>query len=124
MNDNLISQKKKKMKMKKILLLLFITAFSSNVIAQGNFAKKASKITNEMTEVLSLSGEEKAKVYQIQLKRFQDVESIREKHKDDAEIRKSELKKVFNKLYGKLSEALGKNKMQQWGDYKRESGRD
>jgi hypothetical protein len=31
---------------------------------------------------------------------------------------------VFNKLYGKLSEALGKNKMQQWGDYKREIGRD
>ena len=124
MNDNLISQKKKKMKMKKILLLLFITAFSSNVIAQGNFAKKASKITNEMTEVLSLSGEEKAKVYQIQLKRFQEVESIREKYKDDTETRKSELKKVFNKLYGKLSEALGKNKMQQWGDYKREIGRD
>ena len=69
--------------MKKILLLLFLTVFSSNVIAQDNFAKKASKITNE-TEVLSLSGEEKAKVYQIQLKRFQDVESIREKHKDDA----------------------------------------
>ena len=110
--------------MKKILLLLFLTVFSSNVIAQDNFEKKASKITNEMTEVLSLSGEEKAKVYQIQLKRFQDVESIREKHKDDAETRKSELKKVFNKLYGKLSEALGKNKMQQWGDYKRESGRD
>ena len=110
--------------MKKILLLLFLTVFSSNVIAQGNFAKKASKITNEMTEVLSLSGEEKAKVYQIQLKRFQEVESIREKYKDDTETRKSELKKVFNKLYGKLSEALGKNKMQQWGDYKREIGRD
>ena len=110
--------------MKKILLLLFLTVFSSNVIAQDNFAKKASKITNEMSEVLSLSLEEKAKVYQIQLKRFQDVESIREKYKDDAETRKSELKKVFNKLYGKLSEALGKNKMQQWGNYKREIGRD
>ncbi len=110
--------------MKKILLLLLLTVFSSNVIAQDNFAKKASKITNEMSEVLSLSLEEKAKVYQIQLKRFQDVESIREKYKDDAETRKSELKKVFNKLYGKLSEALGKNKMQQWGDYKREIGRD
>jgi len=110
--------------MKKIILLLFLTVFSSNVIAQDNFAKKASKITNEMTKVLSLSGEEKAKVYQIQFKRFQDVESIHKKHKDDAETRKSELKKVFNKLYGKLSEALGKNKMQQWGDYKREIGRD
>jgi hypothetical protein len=77
-----------------------------------------------MTEVLSLSEEDNAKVYKIQLKRFQDVESIREKHKDDTETRKSELKKVFNKLYGKLSEALGKNKMQQWGDYKREIGRD
>jgi len=30
----------------------------------------------------------------------------------------------YERLYGKLSEALGKNKIQQWGDYKRESGRD
>ena len=110
--------------MKKIILLLFLTVFSSTVMAQDNFAKKATKITNEMTEVLSLSVEEKAKVYQIQLKRFQDVELIREKYKDDAETRKSELKKVFNKLHGKLSKVLGKDKMQQWGNYKREIGRD
>lgn len=110
--------------MKKIILLAFLTVFTSNVIAQDDLAKKATKITNEMSEVLSLSIEEKAKVYEIQLKRFQEVETIREEYKYDSETRKSELKKVFNKLYGKLSEALGKNKMQQWGDYKREIGRD
>ena len=110
--------------MKKIILLAFLTVFTSNVIAQDDLAKKATKITNEMSEVLSLSIEEKAKVYEIQLKRFQEVETIREEYKYDSETRKSELKKVFNKLYGKLSEALGKDKMQQWGDYKREVGRD
>lgn len=110
--------------MKQFILLAFLTVFTSNVFAQDDLAKKATKITNEMTEVLSLNEEEKAKVYEIQLKRFQEVVSIREKNKDDAETRKPELKKVYKRLFVKLKKALGKDKMQQWGDYKREIGRE
>lgn len=76
-------------------------------------AFKAEEITNEMTEVLSLIQDEKAKSYSIQLKRFQEVVTIREQYIDDDQTRKLELKK-----------ALSKDKMLQWRNYKREIGRD
>jgi len=76
-------------------------------------AFKATEITNEMTEVLSLRQDEKAKGYSIQLKRFQELVTIREQYKDDDQTRKLELKKV-----------LSKDKMLQWRNYKREIGRD
>lgn len=66
-----------------------------------------------MTEVLSLRQDEKAKGYSIQLKRFQELVTIREQYKDDDQTRKLELKKV-----------LSKDKMLQWRNYKREIGRD
>tara|TARA_B110000240_G_scaffold148410_1_gene164179 strand:+ start:454 stop:777 length:324 start_codon:yes stop_codon:yes gene_type:complete len=104
--------------MKKIILLAFLTIFSLNSFAQNNLIKKATKITNEMTKVLSLNKEEKSKVYEIQLKRFQDVVLIRDEYQDNPEIRKAELKKVYKRLFGKLKNALGKDKMQEWKIYK------
>tara|TARA_B110000003_G_C16431667_1_gene450329 strand:+ start:445 stop:678 length:234 start_codon:yes stop_codon:yes gene_type:complete len=76
-------------------------------------AFKATEITNEMTEVLSLRQDEKAKGYSIQLKRFQELVTIREQYKYDDQTRKLELKKV-----------LSKDKILQWRNYKREIGRD
>ena len=108
---------------KKFILLVFLTVFTLNVSAQDDLIKKATKITNEMTKVLSLNKEEKMMVYEFQLERFQQIVSICKKYKDDPETRKPESKKVFKRLFRKLRKALGKNKMQQWGDYKREIGR-
>ena len=110
--------------MKKFILLAFLIVSTSNVIAQDDLATKAAKITNEMAKVLSLIQDDKATVYEIQLKRFQEVMSIREQYKDDVETRKLELKKVYKRLFGKLKKALDKDKMLQWRDYKRELGRD
>lgn len=110
--------------MKKFILLAFLIVSTSNVIAQDDLATKAAEITNEMAEVLSLIQDDKAKVYEIQLKRFQEVLLIREQYKDDVETRKLELKKVYKRLFGKLKKALDKDKMLQWRDYKRELGRD
>jgi pyruvate/2-oxoglutarate dehydrogenase complex dihydrolipoamide acyltransferase (E2) component len=110
--------------MKKISLLLLLMVLATNVYSQKTNEERASKITNEISEVLSLNQEETAKVYKIQLKRFQEVVSIREKYKDDAETRKPELKKVYKRLFGKLKKTLGKAKMQQWAAYKREIGRE
>tara|TARA_Y100000385_G_scaffold291086_1_gene367131 strand:+ start:106 stop:582 length:477 start_codon:yes stop_codon:yes gene_type:complete len=115
---------KQQIVMKKFILLVFLMVFTSNAIAQDDLELKATEITNEMAEVLSLSVVDKTKVYEIQLKRFQEVASIREQYKDDDQTRKEELKKVYNRLFGKLKKALDKDKMEQWGDYKREIGRD
>ena len=64
--------------MKKFILLALLIVFNSNAIAQDNLSIKATKITNEMAEVLSLSEEDTEKVYEAQLKRFQEFVSIRE----------------------------------------------
>ena len=110
--------------MKKFILLALLIVFNSNAIAQDNLSIKATKITNEMAEVLSLSEEDTEKVYEVQLKRFQEVVSIREQYKDNDQTRKLELKKVYKRLFGKLKNTLDKDKMQQWRNYKREIGRE
>ena len=103
--------------MKKItLLLLFVLA--TNVYSQNTSEERANEITNEMSEVLSLNADEKAKVYEIQLKRFYEVASIRSTYAEDPETKKTELKNVYNKLYGKLKGNLGKEKMKDWKIYK------
>ena len=104
--------------MKKISLLLFLMVLATNVYSQNTGEKRAIKITNEMSEVLSLDDDEKAKVYEIQLKRFHEVATIRNMHAEDPETKKAELKKVYNRLYGKLKSTLGKDKMQEWKIYK------
>lgn len=115
---------KKSIIMNKFIFVALLSVFTLNVMAQDDLAIKATKITNEMAEVLSLNEEDRAKVYQYQLKRFQEVVSFREIYKDDDQARKVELRKVFNRLFGKLKKTLGEEKMLQWRDYKREIGRE
>ena len=104
--------------MKKIIVILLL-GLATNLYSQNTSEERATKITNEMSEVLSLNAEEKAKVYEIQLKRFNEVNTIRSTYKKDPETKKAELKKVYNRLFGKLKNALDKKKMQQWRIYKR-----
>ena len=104
--------------MKKIIVILLL-GLATNLYSQNTSEERATKITNEMSEVLSLNAEEKAKVYEIQLKRFNEVNTIRSTYKKDPETKKAELKKVYKRLFGKLKNALDKKKMQQWRIYKR-----
>jgi len=62
--------------MKKIIVILLL-GLATNLYSQNTSEERATKITNEMSEVLSLNPEEKAKVYEIQLKRFNEVNTIR-----------------------------------------------
>ena len=72
-----------------------------------------------MSEVLSFYDDEKAKVYEIQLKRFNEVNTIRSTFAQDPETKKAELKKVYNRLSGKLKSTLGKDKMKDWRTYRK-----
>ena len=101
---------------KLFVVLLFIA--SSSIIAQSLEEIQAQEVTDQMTLALSLKKVEKDKVYKIHLKRFQDVSQIRKQYLDEPELRNAEIKKVFNKLYGKLKAALGEEKMRQWAEYK------
>lgn len=103
---------------KNLFIVLFIMTFSSSILAQSFEEIQAKEVTDQMTLALSLTESEKEKVYKIHLKRFQDVSQIRKQYLDEPELRNSELKKVFNRLYGKLKAALGEENMSQWATYK------
>ena len=103
---------------KNFFVVLLIMASSSSIIAQSLEEIQAQEVTDQMTLALSLTEVEKVKVYKIHLKRFQDVSQIRKQYLDEPKLRNVELKKVFNRLYGKLKAALGKEKMRQWATYK------
>jgi len=105
--------------MKKINVLLLLMVLATNVYSQNTSEERATKITNEMSEVLSLNAEETSTVYEIQLKRLNEVNTVRSSYAQDPETKKAELKKVYNRLFGKLKNALDKKKMQQWRIYKR-----
>ena len=105
--------------MKKINLLLLLMVLAINVYSQNTNEERATNITNEMSDVLFLNPEETAKVYEIQLKRFNEVNIIRSTYAQDPETKMAELKKVYNRLFGKLKNALDKKKMQQWRIYKK-----
>ena len=105
--------------MKKLVVFTLLIIISLGAYAQENPIKRATTITNIMTKALSLNKEEQTKVYQIQLERFQKVLSIKEQYQDSPETKKAELKKVYNKLYGKLKGNLGVEKMLMWQKFKR-----
>ncbi len=102
---------------KNLFVVLLIMA-SSSIIAQSFEENQAQEVTDQMTLALSLTEVEKEKVYKIHLKRFQDLSQIRKQYLDEPKLRNAELKKVFNRLYGKLKAALGEEKMRQWATYK------
>ena len=55
----------------------------------------------------------------IHYERFKEANTIRENYGDEPQIKKAALKKVYNKLYGKLQATLGKELMNKWKDYKK-----
>ena len=105
--------------MTKTYILLFYLMFSLCVFSQDGFQGKAKKISDEMSSVLTLDKETSEKVYYIQLKRFIDAQKIRKTYQIDKKQMKTELKKIQNRLWGKLNGVLGKEKMKLWGDYKK-----
>ena len=72
-----------------------------------------------MTMVLSLDEETSEKIYHIQLKRFIDAQKIRTTFKNDKPMMRAELKKLQNRLWGKLNAVLGQDKMKAWNTHKK-----
>ena len=71
-----------------------------------------------MTMVLSLDDQTSEKIYHIQLKRFIDAQSIRKTYQNDKQQMRAELRKLQNRLWGKLNAVLGEDKMKSWSTHK------
>ena len=72
-----------------------------------------------MTMVLSLDDQTSEKIYHIQLKRFIDAQSIRKTYQNDKQQMRAELRKLQNRLWGKLNAVLGEDKMKSWSAHKK-----
>ena len=106
--------------MKKLkLVVAFIALFSTlGLSAQVKTEKKAHKIADEMTKVLSLNKEESQAIYQIQMDRFKESQAIRAEFADDPEAEKEKLKELGNKVFNQVKKVLGPERQKQWKDYK------
>ena len=71
------------------ITLLFITV---SISAQSAEEKKAQKRTDEIVKVLSLDKEETLKVYEALLAKEKKITVLKEKHKDNQETFKAEMK--------------------------------
>ena len=105
--------------MRKLYILFFSLTLSLSVYSQDGLTDRAKKISDEMTMVLSLDDVTSEKIYHIQLKRFIDAQRIRTTYKDDKAMMKAELRKLQNRLWGKLNAVLGEDKMKSWGAHKK-----
>ena len=106
--------------MKKLQILITAIALmvTLGMNAQPKPEKKAQKIANEMTEVLSLSKEESKAIYQIQLERFKTIQAWRKEYAGDPETLKEKQKELGNKIFNQTKDVLGKERQQKWKEYK------
>ena len=105
--------------MRKLYILFFSLTFSLSVYSQDGLTDRAKKISDEMTMVLSLDDQTSEKIYHIQLKRFIDAQSIRKTYQNDKQQMRAELRKLQNRLWGKLNAVLGEDKMKSWSTHKK-----
>ena len=105
--------------MRKLYILFFSLTFSLSVYSQDGLTDRAKKISDEMTMVLSLDEETSEKIYHIQLKRFIDAQRIRKEHQGNKTQMQTELRKLQNRLWGRLKGVLGDEKMKSWSMHKK-----
>ncbi len=105
--------------MRKLYILIFCILFSISAFSQQGYQERAKKIADDMTMVLALDEETSEKIYHIQLKRFIDAQRIRKEFQSDRKQMQAELRKLQNRLWGKLNAVLGKDKMKAWNAHKK-----
>ena len=87
--------------MKHIITSIVLLFFTFSVSAQSKEEKKAQNRTDEIVKVLSLDKEETVKVYEALLAKEKKITVLKEKHKDNNETFKAEMK-VLNKATNRV----------------------
>tara|TARA_B100001093_G_scaffold233261_1_gene223649 strand:+ start:98 stop:430 length:333 start_codon:yes stop_codon:yes gene_type:complete len=105
---------------KKLFLTTILLCFCHLGFSQKTPEQMAKKLTSKMAKVLSLDEVQKKEVYVVQLDRFTQAAEIRQNHEAEPQIKKAKLKKVYNKLYGKMKAIIGKERIQKWSEYKKQ----
>ena len=111
------------MKNLKALLFTLVLFVTLGINAQKKQEKKAKKIATEMTKVLDLTKKESKAVYKIHFNKFKESAAIKKPYANQPEVKKQNLKKLGNKVYNQLKDALGskekgKLRLKKWKEYK------
>lgn len=98
-------------------LLVFV---STTVVCNAQSPeKKAQKLADEITEVLSLNPDEAKKVYEIQLVRFQETKRINQNYTKGTDEYKKMRKALGDNTFKEMKSFLGQERMKQWTEYKK-----
>ena len=104
--------------MKKLFFALFLVFISISASAQSKQAvKSATNTKTKMTEALSLSEEQSAKVYDIMLAKFSKNVEVKAAHADDKAAKKAGISKNSKEAQKALSALLGEDKYSEWKAY-------
>jgi hypothetical protein len=104
--------------MKKLLLIALLgLSFAGNAQTQINL--DAKKVSERMTNVMTLSSEETKEAYELVLKRNTDKKALKEKFGDDVEGFKVEGVKVEQQFNKDMKALVGNEKWKIWADFKK-----
>ena len=101
--------------MRKIFFLLLLLTVS---VSQAQKNKQAIKVTDELSEVMNLSADEKEKVLALNIEKFQKISALRKKHGKDKESFTEEAKPIHQEFNKNLRKLVGKEKMKLLRDYR------
>jgi hypothetical protein len=103
--------------MKQIFTILAFV-FALGLSAQENPEKKAKKLADEFTTVLSLNEQESKAIYEVQLERFKSAQAINKEFADQPEVKQEKLKALGDKTFNQMKAVLGQERQKQWKEYK------
>ena len=104
--------------MKKLLLIALLgLSFAGN--AQDQIDLGAKKVSESMTNVMTLSSEETNAAYDLVSKRNKDKKALKEKYGDDVEGFKVEGQKVEQEFNKDMKALVGNEKWKIWADFKK-----
>jgi hypothetical protein len=104
--------------MKKQHLLLPILLLFLTFGMQAQNKSKAKSLSKEMTEVLSLDKKESKAIYKLHLNKLNESDAIKKEFANKPEMKKQKLKKLGNKVYNQIKEAIGIERLKKWKNYK------
>lgn len=103
--------------MKKIMLMAITLLLTISLKAQSKIEIQAKKITDEMTEVLSLGEDQSAQILAVQIEKFTLTDALKQENDGDKEALKEKSKEALKPFNKRISAILGAEKMIVWKEH-------
>jgi hypothetical protein len=101
-----------------LLVVLFLCSFSM-ASAQVNSDKRATKLSQKMKKALDLSKQETQDIYDMQYKRFEKANRLKEEYADQPDVLKQKRKELGKEIYNNLKNYLGKDRLKEWRKWRK-----